>query len=54
MLNVIENVSRVNLKANGKINCWKWFLLTGKKLAGNPELTQKVRDYTKEKLELEY
>jgi malate dehydrogenase (quinone) len=26
----------------------------GQKLAGNPELTEKVRNYSKEKLELEY
>jgi malate dehydrogenase (quinone) len=54
MLNVLEKCFPEKLHGEWKEKLLEMVPSYGQKLAGNPELTQKVRNYSKEKLELEY
>ncbi len=54
MLTVLEKCFPEKLHGEWKEKLLEMVPSYGQKLAGNPELTEKVRAYTKEKLELEY
>ena len=54
MLNVLEKCFPEKLNGEWKDKLLEMVPSYGQKLAENPELTEKVRTYTKEKLELEY
>jgi len=54
MLNVLEKCFPEKLHGEWKEKLLEMVPSYGQKLAGNPELTEKVRNYSKEKLELEY
>ncbi|MDH6252576.1 malate dehydrogenase (quinone) [Chryseobacterium sp. H1D6B] len=54
MLNVLEKCFPEKLQGEWKAKLLEMVPSYGQKLAGNHELTQKVREYTKDKLELEY
>jgi malate dehydrogenase (quinone) len=54
MLNVLEKCFPEKLHGEWKEKLLEMIPSYGQKLADNPELTEKVRNYSKEKLELEY
>ncbi|WP_027380046.1 malate dehydrogenase (quinone) [Chryseobacterium daeguense] len=54
MLNVLEKCFPEKLHGEWKEKLLEMVPSYGQKLADNPELTEKVRNYSKEKLELEY
>ncbi len=54
MLNVLEKCFPEKLHGEWKDKLMEMIPSYGQKLADNPELTEKMRNYTKEKLELEY
>ncbi|MEC5173566.1 malate:quinone-oxidoreductase [Chryseobacterium nepalense] len=54
MLNVLERCFPEKLNGEWKDKLMEMIPSYGQKLAANPELTEKVRNYTKEKLQLKY
>ena len=54
MIMVLENCFGEKIKTDWKEKLEEMIPSYGKKLAENPELIKQIRDYSKDKLQLEY